>query len=243
MHALALDRIGPTRRPDGKNAGTQNWRELLFVHWALPAEAVRPLIPAEIELDLWDDRAWVGLVPFRMEKTRPRWLPRLFALDFLELNARTYVHHRGRPAVWFFSLEAASWLAVRAARTLWSLPYHHARMSSTRDGDRIQYASTRRSSGARFAVDYEIGERLGPSVPDTFEHFLIERYLLLAKKGSAILEGQVHHPPYDVHRARIDRLHDELIAAAGMPSQNGAPDAVHYAPGVDVEVFGPVRVA
>jgi uncharacterized protein len=239
MTALPLDRVSPTRRPEGANAGTQNWRELLFVHWALPLDAVRPLIPKQIELDPWDGRAWVGLVPFRMQQIRPSWLPRALALDFLELNLRTYVHFRDRPAVWFFSLEASSWLAVRAARAGWSLPYHHARMSTTRDGSHVDFQSTRRSDASRFDVRYEIGEELGPSTPGTHEHFLLERYLLLSQRRGAILEGQVHHPPYVAHRARIERIHDDLIAAAGMPGPSGAPDAVHFSPGVDVEVFGP----
>lgn len=239
MSALPLDRISPTHRPEGANAGTQTWRDLLFVHWALPLDAVRPLIPKAIELDPWDGRAWVGLVPFRMQQIRPSWLPRAFALDFLELNLRTYVHFRGRPAVWFFSLEASSWLAVRAARTGWSLPYHHARMSTAREGDRVSFESTRRDGGARFDVAYEIGERLAPSLPGTHEHFLLERYLLLSQRRGAILEGQVHHTPYVAHRARIDRIEDGLIAAAGMPRPAGAPDTVHFSPGVDVEVFGP----
>lgn len=239
MLALELDRITPTRRPDRPVAGTQLWRELLFVHWTLPLEAVRPLIPVEIELDPWDGEAWVGMVPFRMERIRPSWLPSLMALDFLELNLRTYVHFRGRPAVWFFSLDASSWLAVKAARTGWSLPYHHAAMSTTRDGSRVRYESTRRTGTARLAVDYEIGEALGPSTPGTLEHFLLERYLLLSTRGRKILEGQVHHVPYPAHRARIDRIEHSMIEAAGMPTPSRGPAAVHFSPGVDVEVFGP----
>lgn len=242
MSAIELDRIGPTRRPDGPNAGTQRWRELLFAHWSLPLEAVRPLVPSALDLDPWDGRAWVGLVPFRMEAIRPAWLPRFAALDFLELNARTYVHYRGRPGVWFFSLEASSWLAVRAARTLWSLPYHHARMETSRRADRVRYASARGGGGSRFEVEYAIGEHLGPSRAGTFEHFLLERYLLFAQRGGKILEGQVHHAPYDAYRARIDRLHDDLIAAAGMPRADRPPEAVHFSPGVEVEVFGPYPV-
>ncbi len=239
MSALDLDRISPTARPAGKNAGTQSWRDLLFVHWALPLQAVRPLIPAGIELDAWDGQAWVGLVPFEMKRIRPSWLPQAFAMDFLELNARTYVHYRGRPAVWFFSLDASSWLAVRAARTGWSLPYFHAKMATSRDGDRIRYDSTRHQGKVRFAVEYEVGEPLGASAEGTLAHFLLERYLLLSTRHGAILEGQVHHAPYVAHGARIHHLEEGLLAAAGMKAPGRAPDAVHFSPGVDVEVFGP----
>lgn len=239
MSALDLDRISPTKRPERPVAGTQRWRELLFVHWTLPLEAVRPLIPQEVELDPWDGRAWVGMVPFRMERIRPSWLPSVMALDFLELNLRTYVHFRGRPAVWFFSLDASSCLAVKAARTGWSLPYHHAGMSVARDGARVRYSSERKDGSARLAVEYEIGEALGPSEPGTLEHFLLERYLLLSTRGGKILEGQVHHVPYPAHRARIERIEQSMIQAAGMPAPDAGPAAVHFSPGVDVEVFGP----
>jgi uncharacterized protein len=213
------------------------------VHWTVPLDAVRPLIPGELELDPWDGRAWIGLVPFRMEATRPSFVPRALGLDFLELNLRTYVHHRGRPGVWFFSLEASSWLAVRAARAMWNLPYHHARMRTARAGDRIEYASTRRGRAApSFEVEYEIGAELGPSRPDTLEHFLLERYLLFARRRGVILEGQVNHPPYVAHRARVERIHDEIAAAAGLPAA-ATPETVHFSPGVEVEVFGPHRAA
>jgi uncharacterized protein YqjF (DUF2071 family) len=239
---MTLDRISPSTRPSGDNAGTQRWRELLFVHWTFAPEIVRPLVPREVELDAWDGRMYVGLVPFRMQEIRPSWLPRALALDFLELNLRTYVHYRGRPAVWFFSLEASSWLAVRAARAGWSLPYHHATMSVERDGERVRYASARRDASlARFAVDYEIGEPLGASKPGTLDHFLLERYLLLSQHRGVIHEGQVHHVPYPAHRAHVRSIDETLLAAAGLPP-HGQPETAHFSPGVDVEVFGPFPV-
>lgn len=243
VRTLELDRISPTRRPEGAASGTQRWAELLFIHWTFPVDVVRPLVPPEIELDVWDGRMYVGLVPFRMHAIRPWWLPRAMALDFLELNLRTYVHYRGRPAVWFFSLDASSWLAVNAARIGWSLPYHHADMQVTRVGERVTYTSTRNASQARFEARYEIGASLGPSLPGSLEHFLLERYLLLAKKGGTILEGQVNHVPYPAHAAHLEHVHDDLVAAAGLPRPSSPPETVHFSPGVDVEVFGPWPVS
>ena len=182
------------------------------------------------------------MVPFRMERIRPSWLPSALAMDFLELNLRTYVHFKGRPAVWFFSLEASSWLAVQAARTGWSLPYHHATMKTSREGQRVLYDSQRKSGDATLVVDYEIGEELGASVPGTREHFLLERYLLLSERRGAILEGQVHHAPYIAHRVKVNALRQSIVEAAGMPAQTSPPVCAHFSPGVDVEVFGPYPV-
>jgi uncharacterized protein YqjF (DUF2071 family) len=235
----SIDRVAPTRRPEGANAGTQNWRELLFAHWSFDPAIVRALVPDVLDLDLWDGRAWVGLVPFKMEEIRPSFIPRALALDFLETNLRTYVTHRGEPGVWFFSLEASSRLAVKAARMMWGLPYFHAEMRATKEGDRLRYTSRRNGSLADLDVEWEIGEVLGPSKVGTFEHFLLERYLLFAMKNGTVKKGHVHHVPYPAQRAKVHRIQESLLAAAGLPAPVDAPEIVHYASGVDVEVFGP----
>ncbi len=227
-------------RPDRKPSGFQSWRELLFVHWTFPPEVVRPLVPAELELDLWNGLAYVGVVPFIMRDVRPAFLPRMLALDFLETNVRTYVRHRDRPGVSFFSLEAASLLAVKAARWGWNLPYFHATMSTAHDGDVIGYASRRRGrEQPRFAARYRPGALLGPSAPGTLEDFLLERYLLFSTKGDRVHVGQVHHEPYPAQAVEVLSLEDDLMVAAGLPRVDRPPDTAHYAAGVDVEVFGP----
>lgn len=240
---MALDRIAPTRRPDRPVTGHQRWQNLLFVHWSLPAELVRPLVPEPLQLDLHDGRAWVGVVPFEMVGIRPSWLPQAFALDFLETNVRTYVHLDGQPGVFFFSLEASSWLAVRAARAQWSLPYHHADMRFTQEAERFTYETTRKGSGARFFAEYRRAEALGASKPDTFEHFLLERYYLFVQHRRRLYQGQVHHAPYPAHRVEVLSLHEGLIEAAGLPAVRPPPEVAHFSPGVDVEVFGPWPVA
>lgn len=239
----ALDRVAPTRRPAGTPSGTQSWRELLFVHWALPAAEVRARVPKELELDLWNGEAWVGLVPFQMRQIRTAWMPRAAAMDFLETNLRTYVHHRGEPGVYFFSLEASSFLAVHAARLGWGLPYHFAQMQTARDGARVTYGARRhRANGAGVSLAYEVGDPLPPSQPGSLEFFLLERYLLFSHRRGAVHRGQVHHPPYPAQRASLLHLDEGLLAAAGL-TRPAAPAAVHYAEGVDVEVFGPVEVS
>jgi hypothetical protein len=227
-------------RPDQRPSGTQSWRDLLFVHWAVPVDALRALVPEQLELDLWDGRAYVGVVPFVMREVRPAFLPRFMALDFLETNVRTYVRHRDRPGVYFFSLEASSLLAVKAARWGWGLPYFHATMSIAHDGETIEYDTRRRGKAApRHHVRYRPGRMLGASAPGTFEYFLLERYLLFSIKKQRVFEGQVHHVPYPAQEVELAALEDDLVAAAGLPRPDRPHDAVHYAAGVDVEVFGP----
>jgi uncharacterized protein YqjF (DUF2071 family) len=247
MTCLELDRETPRRRPEGvRPAGYQRWTNLLFAHYRLAAETVRALVPSELELDLWDGDAFVGIVPFEMKDIRLAWQPRIFALDFLETNLRTYVHHRGEPGVFFFSLEASSRLAVEAARSGWGLPYHLATMSTGRGERWIDYASSRRatrhsktSAGAHFRARYRPTTELGPSLPGSLEHFLLERYYLFAIQRGRLMKGHVHHVPYPAFSAEADAIETTLLEAAGLPAQRGRPATLHFSPGVDVEVFGP----
>jgi uncharacterized protein YqjF (DUF2071 family) len=236
-----MDRIAPTIRPNGRPQGFQRWRHLLFLHWEVPVSAVRAVIPAELEIDTFEGRAYVGVVPFTMRDVSPRWAPSVPGIsNFHELNVRTYVHYRGtNPGVWFFSLEAASSVAVIAARAGWSLPYHRATMSLSMNGRDVHYTSRRRWPGPKPAdheCRYTIGEAIGEAMPGTFEHFLAERYILYTKKGDTLLSGQVHHKPYPLERAQVHEVKDSMVAAAGIPQPAGEPHVL-YSPGVDVDVF------
>lgn len=236
---MEIDRIAPTRRPEGLTAGYQRWRHLTFVHWRVPIAALRPLVPDALTIDTFGGEAFIGIVPFTMQGVRPQWAPAVPGISsFHETNVRTYVHQGGaEPGVWFFSLDAANRLAVAIARTFWHLPYHHARMSLAAGDGEIQYASERRRDGARFRGTCRPRGEPRAATPGTLEHFLAERYILYARKRDGTLRrGQVHHAPYPLQTAELADHDESLLAAAGIERPTGAP-LVHFASGVDVEIF------
>ena len=233
-----IDRIAPSNRPKGPNDGTQSWRSLLFSHWEIPVSSLRSRLPDGLEIDTYDGRAFIAVVPFKMRNIRPRWLPHSFAIDFLEINVRTYVLYNGKPGVYFFSLDANSRLAVWAARTSWSLPYRYSQLCATQAAPLNVYDCERPRGNVRHRVSFRVDKQIGTCLPGTLEHFLLERYLMFLEHKGRIYSGQVHHSPYPVFTAAIDFLQDDLIGASGLPAINRPPDITYYSPGVDVEVFG-----
>jgi uncharacterized protein YqjF (DUF2071 family) len=248
-----IDRLAPTHRPDRLAVMRQSWRNLLFLHWRVAPELLRPLVPRELDLDLFEGTAYVGLVPFTMVGVRPIGLPPVRGLSrFHETNVRTYVHTSGRnPGVWFFSLDAANPVAVKLARALFHLPYYHARMflESERSGlgkstGEILYAGMRLQPGparASYLIRARVAGKAQPACPGTLDHFLAERYLLYAKRRGCLFRGQVHHLPYPLQPAQALTIDETLLAAAGIARPDSAPLA-HFAAGVDVEVFALERL-
>jgi uncharacterized protein YqjF (DUF2071 family) len=225
--------------------GYQEWRRLLFLHWPVAPEVLRPLVPSSLSLDLYASAAYVSLTPFFIQAARPIGVPRCLGWAFLETNVRTYVHIQGRePGVYFLSLHAASLLATLGARASLGLPYEYAQGQERRSEAGVDYHLQRCAGrGPACRVRYQPGELVGLAEPGTLDFFLIERYLLHVQRGPSLWTVQVHHQPYPLQQVRVLELEDELVQADGLPRPTGTPLA-HYSPGVDVEIFPPtVRLA
>ena len=143
----------PWPLPNGLWVMEQQWHDLLFAHWRVDEAWLRQHVPGGLEIDTYQGQAWLGVVPFRMEGVRLRYAPAIPGTSqFPELNVRTYVKHDEMAGVWFFSLDAASRLAVIVARGWFHLPYFFARMRcADRDGW-IEYASERKERDGTGAV-------------------------------------------------------------------------------------------
>ncbi len=234
-----------SERPTGRCVGRQRWNQLLFAHWIVDPRAVQATLPRGLYVDTFAGSAYLGIVPFAMERVRPAWLPPLPGLSwFLELNVRTYVHDAtGRPGVWFYSLDCNQALAVAIARRFFHLPYYHARMAaSVRDGT-IQYACQRRDEATRQGrYAWTPGAAAAPTAPGSLDFFLVERYLLFAAdRAGGLYSGRVHHAPYRVSAPRVSEFSVEPARLAGF-RLDGAPASVLAALPVDVSIFPLVPV-
>lgn len=205
------------------------WHELLFLHWPVPPDSLRPLIPQAIELETFDGSCWIGIVPFRMSGVRLRYTP--FPFAFPELNVRTYVSARGRSGVWFFSLDAARWLAVRAARWL-GLPYYDAAMDVEVTRSAVRYRSRRvhqDTPPAEFDASYRPTGKIYQAASGSLDHWLTERYRLYgALQPSKIVYGDIHHAQWPLQTAEVELRVNTMTAPLGIALPETQP-LCHYA--------------
>jgi uncharacterized protein YqjF (DUF2071 family) len=215
-----------------------SWCELAFLHWPFPKNVLESGLPRGLELDTFEGEAWLGIVPFRMADVRARLLPPVPTLaNFAELNVRTYVVAGGKPGVWFYSLDAESLLAVRAARRGFHLPYLDARMAVARDGGIVSYRSERTHPGApeaRFVARYRGTGRQARALRGSLEHWLTERYCLYAadEKGK-LFRGEIHHRkwPLEEGEVELDQVDMTRLVGASLPDSH---PLVHVSERIDV---------
>jgi uncharacterized protein YqjF (DUF2071 family) len=217
------------------------WSDLLFAHWPVEPEKVSSLLPDGMNLDTREGKAWVGVVPFTMSNVAPRLCPLIPGLSrFLELNVRTYVSVDGKPGVWFFSLDAASRVAVRVARATFNLPYMDAKMLLRRvDGGVIHYQSKRTHRGepsADYDASYSAAGDFFEAEPGSLEHWLTARYCLYsANRKGRIYRGEIDHPPWSLATATYIERSNTMGIPFGLDFQN--PPHLLFAKPVDVRAW------
>ncbi|HEV3478920.1 MAG TPA: DUF2071 domain-containing protein [Gaiellaceae bacterium] len=229
----------PWPLPDRSWVMGQTWDDLLFAHWRAAPDSLRALLPEGVELDLFDDEAWLGVTPFRLTGLRPRGLPPFpLVSSFLELNTRTYVDVGGKPGIWFFSLDASSELAVEGARRGYKLPYYRAVMRAHERSGWLDYECRRRDSRAESAVFQAryrpSGERL-EAEPGSLAYFLTERYCLYAVDAGRIKRAEIHHRPWGLQPAEAV-IEENTMPPSGVELLDDDP-LLHFSARQDVVIW------
>jgi uncharacterized protein YqjF (DUF2071 family) len=240
----AAESITPTAPPlPGRAVIRQRWRDAVFLHWRVDPATVAGWLPAGTRPDTTPEGAtWVGLIPFRLERTAFPPLPAVPWLGtFLETNVRLYaVDDGGRRSVVFRSLDAEHLLPVLAARVGLGLPYRWARMRGERVGATLRYASERLEGATRPRTRI-VARRTAEVVEgDALADFLTARWAMHVRRAGGTRYWRNEHEPWPLFRGELLDLDDELLAAAGFPGLAArAPDSVLVSPGVTTRFSGP----
>lgn len=232
--------------PVRRSVMKQKWLDLAYLHFDYDPDVVQALLPDGLDVDLFDGRAWVGLIPFSM---RDIGVPRLPAVPYLgsfpEINVRTYVRRNGVAGVWFFSLDVNRLLPALVARAAYRLPYCWGRASHRVDGRLVTTDVRRRwplaTRGAATHIEIEVGDAIDE--PSAFDVWSSARWGLYSRGWGrdSLWYAAVDHPTWSLREVRASTIDDTLITAAGLPAP-GTPSRCTFSSGVPVRIGRPRRV-
>ena len=238
-HVTDVDRLAARHRPRSQPVMHQDWGKLLFMHWRINENLLRPHVPGSLAIDTYGDSAWIAITPFTMWDIRafPPFVPPVPGLDSMnELNVRTYVHYKCVPGVWFLSLDADSRAAVLAARSFFHLPYYDADID-IKGKSKIKYRLKRRDDPpAQFKADWSVGDALPPYRPGSREFFFKERYILFTEFEGELYRARIHHEPWELYKAELTNFGSTMLEAMQIP-QPTRPPILHYAEQVSVDIW------
>lgn len=219
----------------------QNWRDILFLHWEYDPAEIQKTLPKGLHVDLFDKKAYISLSPYLIKDVRVKMMPAIPGLsDLLGMNLRTYVYNEaGIPGVWFYSLDANSFLAVQMANSFYYLPYYYAEMEShVTANNEIAFRSQRQGTGYSVEFLYKSAGQKHFAEPNTLDFFLLERYALYSKREDGQLNtARVYHTPYPFTKVEVLKWDDTVFEWDRLKRPGRAPDYCHYSPGVDIDVF------
>jgi len=238
-----IDRLAMRGRPQGSPVIHQRWENLLFLHWAVDPQALRPLIPSALEIDTFQDKAWIGITPFHLEDVRPVMLPAFPGLStFDEINVRTYVLHDGRPGIWFFSLDASKLMHAVASRIYFMMPYFKASIEFRQEEHRFTFDLHRAGPPeAAFYARWQTGPRLRDPDVDSLAFFLVERYNCFSVEGRRVYQTRIYHHPWILEEAAIEELCSKMMSALGLAEPVADP-LIHFSRSLDIEIWAPTQI-
>lgn len=218
----------PYQLPLGKWQYYQEWNEVLFLHWGVPMDAIQKLVPKGLDIDTFQGKAYISLVPFSMKNIRPRLLPAFPLIsDFHEINIRTYVSKHDKHGVFFLKIEAEKVLSVLLARKFSGLAYK----KSTIRRQNGKYSSGNSSLNSKLLVEFKVGDAIAEKTE--LDKFLTERYCLFLEEGGKMFRYDIHHKEWPLRSVEVNKLEisnqgEEINLISGMPELS------HYSAGVKV---------
>ena len=227
---------------------TAEWRSLVMLNYEVDPGVLAPLVPAGVELDLWQGRALVSMVGFLFLRTRLLGVPIPFHRDFEEVNLRFYVRRRVRED-WrrgvTFVREIVPRVAIAAtARLFYNEPYLALPMRHRVAGDEYEFAWKFRERWHSLGATTRGAAQ--PMAAGSEEEFIFEHYWgCTRQRDGGTVEYGVEHPRWNVWQAASSHLDCDvapLYGAQFVELLSREPRSVFVAEGSPIVVRGARRI-
>ncbi|WP_397537083.1 YqjF family protein [Rummeliibacillus pycnus] len=221
---------------------TQEWHDVYFLHWPIAPEDIRQYVPIELEIDTFEDQAWIGIIFFKMKNFRARLMPSIPSIDtFFELNVRTYVKHKGKSGVYFFSLDVNNKIVSQFAKFGRFLPFRFANMTSKIDQKVVTFQNRWEYTGKFpevFIASVEVSSE--PIQRTPLEYWLTERHHLWTKVVGRLIRQYNRHSPWILQRVHCT-VHENSMSPFLMRNVKENKPIAHFSKYKKAFLYLPVK--
>jgi uncharacterized protein YqjF (DUF2071 family) len=222
-----------------------DWRNLLMLNYEVPAEVLKPYLPAYTELDLWQGKALVSMVGFMFMNTRVLGIKWPWHVNFEEVNLRFYVRYFDgqvwkRGAVFISEIVPLHIIPI-VANNLYNEHYEAMPMRhSLNIGEmETEYLYEWKLKGNWNKLGATVGNTFVPIEAGSAEEFIFEHYWgYNAINESTTLEYAVEHMPWNIAPVSNPIFEADVAALYGPAFEPylKQPFSAFFAKGSDVAV-------
>ena len=222
------------------------WRKLLVANYAVDPTILKPFVPAQTELDLWNNTCYVSLVGFMFQDTKVLGVKIPFHINFEEVNLRFYVRYKHesewRRGVVFIKEICPRVMVSFVANNLYSEHYHtmpmRHRWHEDSDSIEVSYAwKLARWNSFKVIAQNE----KNPLLAGSESEFILEHYWGYTKTNEQeTSEYKVEHPRWEIYPIRsysIDVDFGNVYGSKFDFLSNEKPKSVFLAEGSEIKVF------
>lgn len=230
---------------------TANWEKLAIANYPVEQNLLKPFLPHNTELDVWQGKCYVSLVGFMFLNTRLKSVKIPFHSNFEEVNLRFYVRYK-QDGIWkrgvTFIKEIVPKPALTfVANTFYNEKYETLPMShawSINDAFLHVEYKWKKQAWNSFKVKAAVLEI--PISADSEEEFITEHYWGYTKINDfQTSEYGVEHPRWKVHEVIDYSIQVDFGNVYGKPFSflsNETPYSVMLAEGSEVIVKTGIKI-
>ncbi|QDP99662.1 DUF2071 domain-containing protein [Lysinibacillus fusiformis] len=219
---------------------TQKWQDVVFLHWPIAPHELRQHIPKELNLDLFENKAWLGIVLFQVKGNRLRFMPPFPRMSsFLQINVRTYVTYKERKGIYFFNSDVGSAVIAQIASLGHFLPYRHAEITLGRMRNIRSILHNYRTKKAYESFHVTFEPMAGEIENHAFENWLVERYHSWMKGKKNLIRVDISHMPWRLQRVNAFVEMNTMAPFIKSAIQDNQPIA-YYAKSRTARIFPPI---
>lgn len=230
------------------SSGSENflkgqWKNLIFLNYAVPPESLMDFLPEKCELDLFAGKAYVSLVAQQFLNLNVMGVSVPGFHNFPQIHLRTYVQYEGQRGVRLLKEFLPSRLAALAARMIYHEQCESAAMEShlsvTPQKARAQYDLENANGHLQIRVRAaNLPSETEPTSPESFFHF--RNLGVSAGMLGQTFSYQIYSPPWRHYPVEEFQTSGDFSKIFGerFAVLEEKPESVFYFEGSDIALSG-----